>query len=149
MAQSCPSLSDPTDCSLPGSSIHGILKAGILEWVAIVFSRRSSQPRDRTHVSCIGRWVLLPLHHLGSPIYISCMRVCMHAKSFQSCMTLYDPMGCSCQAPLSRDFPGKNTGVGCHFFLQWDLPDPGIKPWSLVSPALAGGFFTTEPPAYC
>ena len=41
------------------------------------------------------------------------------------------------------DFPGKNTGVGCHS--PGDLPDPGIKPMSLTSPALAGVFFTTEP----
>ena len=41
------------------------------------------------------------------------------------------------------NFPGKNTGAGCHFLL-WDLPDPAIEPVSLVSPALAGGFFTTS-----
>ena len=41
------------DCSLPGSSVHGILQARILEWVAISFSRGSSWPRDRTPVSCI------------------------------------------------------------------------------------------------
>ena len=51
--QSCSTLSDPVDCSPPGSSVHGILQARILEWVAISFSRGSSQPRDRTHVSCI------------------------------------------------------------------------------------------------
>ena len=45
---------DPVDCSLPGSSVHGILQARILEWVAISFSRASSQPRDRTRVSCVG-----------------------------------------------------------------------------------------------
>ena len=44
---------DPMDCILPGSSVHGILQARILEWVAIYFSRGSSQPRNRTHVSCI------------------------------------------------------------------------------------------------
>ena len=43
----------PVDCSPPGSSIHGILQARILEWVAISFSRGSSWPRDRTQVSCI------------------------------------------------------------------------------------------------
>ena len=43
---------DPKDCSLPGSSVHGIFQARILEWVAILFSRGSSQPRDRTRVSC-------------------------------------------------------------------------------------------------
>ena len=43
VAQSCPTLCDPMDCSLPGSSIHGILQARILEWVAIAFSKGSSQ----------------------------------------------------------------------------------------------------------
>ena len=53
IAQSCLTLCDPMDCSPPGSSIHGILQARVLEWVAIPFSRGSSQPRDRTGVSCI------------------------------------------------------------------------------------------------
>ena len=61
-------------------------------------------------------------------------------------LTLCGPMDCSPQAPLSRDFPGKITGVGCYFLLQGGLPDPGIKPVSLVSPALGGRFFTTVPP---
>ena len=52
VAQSCPTLCDPVDCSLPGSSVHGILQARILEWVAISFSRGSSRPRN-TQVSCI------------------------------------------------------------------------------------------------
>ena len=51
VAQSCPTLCDPMDCSLPGSSVHGIFQARILEWVAISFSRRPSQPRDWTWVS--------------------------------------------------------------------------------------------------
>ena len=38
VAQSCPTLSDPMDCSLPGSSVHGIFQAGVLEWVTIAFS---------------------------------------------------------------------------------------------------------------
>ena len=41
VAQSCPTLSDPMDCSLPGSSIHGIFQAGVLEWGAIAFSALS------------------------------------------------------------------------------------------------------------
>ena len=44
---------NPMDCSLPSSSVHGILQARILEWVAVPFSRGSSQPRDWTQVSCI------------------------------------------------------------------------------------------------
>ena len=47
------SLCDPMDHSLPGPSVHGILQARTLEWIAIPFSRGSSQPRDRTWVSCI------------------------------------------------------------------------------------------------
>ena len=53
VAQSCPTLCDPMDCSLSGSSVHGIFQARVLEWVAISFSRGSSQPRNRTRVSCI------------------------------------------------------------------------------------------------
>ena len=53
VAQSCPTLCDPMDCSLPGSSVHGIFKVRVLEWGAISFSRGSSQPRDQTQVSCI------------------------------------------------------------------------------------------------
>ena len=53
VAQSSPTLCDPMDCSLPGSSVCGIFQARVLEWVAISFSRRSSQPRDQTQVSFI------------------------------------------------------------------------------------------------
>ena len=53
VAQSCLTLCDPMDYSPPGFSLHGILQARILEWVAIPFSRRSSQPREKTRVSCI------------------------------------------------------------------------------------------------
>ena len=49
---------DLMDWSPPGSSVHGIFQARILEWVAIPFSRGSSQPRDQTSVSCIGRQIL-------------------------------------------------------------------------------------------
>ena len=59
--QSCPTLHDPMDCSLSGSSVHGILQARILEWVAVPSSRGSSLPRDQTWVSYVsysGRRVL-------------------------------------------------------------------------------------------
>ena len=46
-------LFDPMDCSLPGSSLHGILQARILEWVAMPSSRESSQTSDQTHASCV------------------------------------------------------------------------------------------------
>ena len=53
VAQSCPAFCNPMDCSPQGSTIHGIFQTRILEWVAISFSRGSSQPRDRTQVSRI------------------------------------------------------------------------------------------------
>ena len=59
--QLCPTLCGPMNCSPPGASIHGILQATILEWVAMPFSGGSSRPRDGTrisYVSCIGRQVL-------------------------------------------------------------------------------------------
>ena len=63
VAQSCPTLCDPVDCSLPGPSVHGILQERILEWVAISFSRGSSRPRDRTQGSNPG------LPHCGQTLY--------------------------------------------------------------------------------
>ena len=51
ITQSCLTHCDPMNCSLPGSSVLGILQARILEWVAIFFSRGSSQPRDQTWIS--------------------------------------------------------------------------------------------------
>ena len=61
VAQSCSTLCDPMDCSLPGSSVYEIFQARVLEWVAISFSRGSFQPRDRTQVShnagrCFNLW---------------------------------------------------------------------------------------------
>ena len=53
VAQLCPTLGDPRDCSPPASSLHGIFQARTLEWVAISFSRGSSPPRDWTCVSCL------------------------------------------------------------------------------------------------
>ena len=53
VTQSCLTLWDPMDCSLPGSSVHGIFQTRVLEWAAISFSRGFSQPRDRTWVSRI------------------------------------------------------------------------------------------------
>ena len=63
LTESCPTLCDPVDCSPPGSSVHRILQARILEWFAISFSRGSSQPRDGTQVSDIagGRFNLTRL----------------------------------------------------------------------------------------
>ena len=53
VSQLCLTLCDPMDCSLPGFSVHGILQARILEWIAIPFFRGFSWPRNQTQVSCL------------------------------------------------------------------------------------------------
>ena len=67
VAQSCLTLCDPMDCSLAGFSVHGILQATILEWVASPFSRGSSLPRDRTWVLLHYRQIVYCPSHQGSP----------------------------------------------------------------------------------
>ena len=79
--QSYPTLCNPMDSNLPGFSVDGIFQAGLLAWIAISFSRGSSQPRDRTWVSCIAD-ISYQLSHQFSPVA-------------QLCPTLCDPMDCS------------------------------------------------------
>ena len=71
VTKSCPALCDPVDCSLPGSSVHGIILAKILEWVAISSSGGSSQLSDPTCSFCIagGLFITEPL---GKPLKIIC-----------------------------------------------------------------------------
>ena len=95
VTQSCPTLHDPMDCSLPGSSIHGIFQARVLEWGAIAFSRGSSQPRDQIpRLLCLLHWQAdsLSLALPGNPI---CLLFCCCCSVTQSCPTLCDPMDCS------------------------------------------------------
>ena len=68
----------------------------------------------------------------------------MHVKSFQSCPTLCNPIDCRLQAPLSMRFSRQEYSSGLPFPTTGDLPDPGIKPASLMSPASAGRFLTTS-----
>ena len=66
-AQSCPTLCDLIDCSLPASSVHEILQARMLEWVAVPFSKGSAQPWDQTPVSHIaGRFFTIWMHKCPS-----------------------------------------------------------------------------------
>ena len=69
---------------------------------------------------------------------------CMHAKSLQLCPTLFDSMNCSQQAFLSMRFPRQEYWSGLPCPPPGELPDPGIEPTSLMSPALAGEFFTSH-----
>ena len=91
----------------------------------------SSQPRDQTLLSCIGRWILYHRDTRKAPS-ICCL--------------------CACSVPVTPrllcpwHFPEKNTGVGCHALLQGIFLTQGSKlqPLSLRSPALVGGLFTTS-----
>ena len=73
--------------------------------------------------------------------FIYCVCVFSHFSRVRFFAT---PWTVAHQTPLSLDFPGKNTGVGCHALLQGNLPNSGIEPMSLESPALTGGFFSTS-----
>ena len=84
--QSCPTLYNHMDCSLPGFSIHGIFQARVLEWVAISFFKGSSQPRDWTQVSLIGgrrftiwatRVAFSPGEGTDNPLQYSCLKNAM------------------------------------------------------------------------
>ena len=101
--QLCLTLCNSMDCSPPGSSVHGILQARILKWVAMPSSRGSSWPRDQTHiayVSCIGRQVVYHYCYLGSPFF----QLYWGISSVQSlsCVRLFaTPWTAACQASLS------------------------------------------------
>ena len=138
VSQQCLTLCDPLDCSLPGSSVHGIFQARILEWVAISFSRGSSQPRDWTHVSCISciaggfftHWAIGEAQQdekeaqEGRDICIHIMNsCCLQQKLTQHCKAIimctrsvmfdsYDPMDCS--------LPGSSVhGISQARILEW------------------------------
>ena len=84
-------LCDPTDCSLPGSSVHGVLQARILEWVAISISRESSWPRDRIRISCIsciGRQIL---YHWATLLDLNTWGICKSSyTNLPSCWTYWN-----------------------------------------------------------
>ena len=97
----------PMDCSLLGFSVHGILQARILEWVAISSSGGSSWPRIKSGFPAL-QVDSLPSESLLLLLLSRFSRV-------RLCAT---PETAAHQAPHPRDSPGKNTGVGCHFLLQ-------------------------------
>ena len=136
-AQSCPTLCDLMDCSLPGYSVCGILQARILKWVVVPSSRGSFWPRDPTHIP-----------------YISCISGGLVTKS---CLPHVTPLTVACQSPLSvgssrqeywSGFPFPSPGV----FLTQGL-NPGLLYCRQIlyqlsykgsPPALVGRFFITS-----
>ena len=89
VSQSCQTPYDPMDYSLPGSSVHGILQARILERVAISFSRGSSWPRDQTQVSCIADRFFTVWANREALVYKTClMDSKLHKHNIWSQMSL-------------------------------------------------------------
>ena len=108
VAQRCRTLCDPVDCNSPGSSVHEILQGGILEWVAMLFPRGPSLPRDQTQVSRIaGRFFTVSATR-EAPLTAAT------AKSLQSCPTLCDPIDGSPPGSLVPGILQART-------LEWDL----------------------------
>ena len=123
VAQSCPTLSDPMDYSLPGSSIHGIFQARVLEWGAIAFSAHS-----RIEGTKISR---VQLYGVFEKLYES--------ESHSVLSDSLRPHGI--YSPWNS--PGQNTGVGCHALLQGIFPTQGLNPSFLHCRWI---LFTTGPP---
>ena len=122
VAQSSPTLRDPMDCSLPGSSVHGIFQARVLEWGAIAFSITES--------SVLKSYITDYFIFLCSCIFLiyvplrTCVRASVHAK----CSVMSNSAALRTtvrQAPLSMGSPGKNTGVSCLDLLQGIFPTQG------------------------
>ena len=130
-------LCDTTDCSPPGSSVHGIFQARLLEWIAMLSFRGSCWPRDRTHVShvsLIGRQVLYHEHHLGSPnSYITYLI----SNVFLGFSSGPDGKESSCNArdPGSIPESGRSPGEGNGYPLQYscsEYPMDRVPWWATV-----------------
>ena len=121
VANSCLTLCDPTDCCPPGFSVREIFQARKLEWVAISSSNESSQPRDQSCVSCLGRQILSPLSYLGlniqSPIWFP----------VTNCIWIFGGLGHNTYAAwlcLSGSF--QSCGF-CYYYTE------GIMPWFFLT----------------
>ena len=113
--QSCPTPCDPRDCRLPGSSLHGIFLARILECIAISSFRGSSCPRDRTHSSCTGRWVIYHCTTWEAPESVG-----LEPQRFKWCSQKLPPAQ---RLAFTTDMP----------FLPWHFPLDTVFKMSLVS----------------
>ena len=147
VAQSYLTLCNPMDCSLPGSSIHGIFQARVLEWGAISFSN-SSLSRDWTQAPALGaqslcHWTVREVPHLP---FVESLTSCMHAKTPQSCLTLVNTMDCSPQISSVQGFSKQEYWSGLPFPSPRDLPNPEIEPTSLTSPAFQVDSLPLVPP---
>ena len=171
VTQSCLAFCDPRD-----HTVHGILQARILGWAVFPFSWESSQPRDWTRVSCIAgafftNWAIREALRVAktflkkkknkvlgpSLLYIKSYYKSMVSNTvwyrymcmlshFTHVQFFVTPCTVAYEAPLFMGFCRQEYRSGLPFSSPGDLPNPGIEPASLVSPALAGRFFAIVPP---
>ena len=122
--QSCPTLCDPIDSSPPGSTVPGILQARILEWVAISFSRGSSQPRHRTQVSLIVGGFFTSGARRGQVIFVIVISITSKVISLYYC----------CHYGLSVTVgPGANYAISLSLsFLIFKMGKNSICPIALL-----------------
>ena len=123
--QLCPILSDLMDYSLPGSSVHGIFQARVLEWDAIAFSRIWGKELHFVHL-CISS------HFLVQPALAHCLISSCCCLVAQSCPTLCDPMDCSPPGSSVHGISQARILDGLPFPSPGDLPNPGIESMSPV-----------------
>ena len=116
LTQSCPTLCNHLDYSLPSSSVDGIFQARILDWVAISSFKVSFQLRDWIHCVLHFTQILYPMSHQGSPECPCCCCCCCVASVVSDSVRPHRRQ--PTRFPHPWDSPGKNTGVGCHFLLQ-------------------------------
>ena len=139
VTQSCLTLCNPMGCSLPGSSVHEIPQARILEWVAIPYSRGSSQRRDQTQVSYIAggfftSWATreaaeIQLEDGWTPVLQwSPLSTQMRLSVLTRVRLFATQWTVACQAPLSMRFCRQEYWSGLPSLLQGNLPDPGTEP---------------------
>ena len=142
MLQLPPTLSDPVDCSLPGSSVRGVLQARTLEWAAVPSSRGlPTQGWGPSGVSCIGS-ILHQLRHGVSALSVhsqcSCCCCCVASVVSDS----VTPWTVACQTPLPMGFSRQGYWSGLPCPPPGDLPSPGVKP---RSPTLKVDSLPAEP----
>ena len=119
LAQSGPTVCHPMDCSPPGSSVHGILQARILEWVTMPFSRGSSWPRDRTRGSCLaGRF--FTIWATRETKWIRLWILCYHSMGKESACNSGDIWDAGSIAWLGRS-PGEEIATHSNI-LAWNSP---------------------------
>ena len=139
------SFATPMDCSPPGSSVHGISQARILEWVAISFSGDLPHPGTEPAAPALaGRFLPLAggfFYHLCKVMWCAVLLLCLVT---QTCLTLRDPTDCSPPgSSIHGDSPGKNTVVGCQALLQGIFPTQGLNPGLLCCRQIS---LPSEPP---